>query len=574
MNRKIYRSEYPNYQFRRENYQSLNGVWDFIIDNDNKYCAEDVLKLKRWKKINVPFAPESKLSFIHHVDFIKHCYYKKTIKVKKDNQYLFLHFNACDYAATLYVNGIRVGQHIGGYTPFCFEISKYIIDGKNTILLEVIDENLTNQARGKQSYLKESFGCFYTRTTGIWQSVWFEKTPLLYIKSVKFTPINGKKAVHVDLTTNGYGKLNLSISYKSREITNVSYLCDRNLSVDIKLPERHLWDIKKGNLYDVKMTFEQDVVYSYFGLRFIEIKDNIIYLNKKPLFQRLVLDQGYYEDGIYTAKDVKQFKQDILRAKKLGFNGARLHQKVFEPNFLYECDKQGFLVWGEYASWCVDFSDCSYLNQYKQEWKEAILRDYSHPCIITWCPLNETWEVKNGTAIRDVNFLEEIYRLTKELDPTRPCIDASGGFHCNHTDIFDIHNYEYDCSFEKHIKDLRNGSITFDNAFALKKYNEPYKYKNQPIIISEFGGMKIKGFNGWGYNDISFEKKDFVSTYCKLVQMMINEKAISGFCYTQLYDVEQEQNGLYTYRRKNKLDKDDIKAIKQINSMKAIIERK
>lgn len=574
MKNKIYRNEYPNYQFRRENYQILNGLWDFIIDNDNKYSVKQILKRQRFKKINVPFAPEAKLSLINHKDFIKHCYYKKEIELVKDNNLSFINFNAVDYEATLYVNGIEIGTHKGGYTPFKFEISKYIINGKNSFILHVTDENLTNQARGKQSYLKDSFGCFYTRTTGIWQSVWLEKVPQAYIENVKFSAIKGKKAVNIDLNTNTFGTVNFLITYKNKEMANVTTTCNKHLNINVNLLEKHLWDINKGNLYDIKISFENDVVYSYFGLRFIDIKENILYLNNKPIFQRLVLDQGYYEDGIYTAKDVTEFKKDIMLAKRFGFNGARLHQKVFESNFLYECDKQGYIVWGEYPSWCIDFKDCSYLNQFKNEWKEEIERDYSHPCIITWCPLNETWEVNDGKNNRDANFLKEAYKFTKELDKTRPCVDASGGFHCNDTDIFDIHNYQWNEDFKKHIDALNNNEITFANALSPSKYNESYKYLNQPIIISEFGGMKLKNFaSGWGYNDVSLTNDEFVKTYTYLVDLMLNCNKIVGFCYTQLYDVEQEMNGLYTYKRKNKLSNEEVKAIKKANISKASVEK-
>lgn len=564
---------YPNPIFIRTNTNVINDGWYFSFDN------------KEYKNINVPFCPESKLSGIGHTDFIYHCFYKKVLMVKELKNETVIHFGAVDYRSTLYVNGKYVGSHVGGFTPFEFNITKYLQAGKNELLLEVFDNEQRNSPTGKQSHKRESFGCFYTRATGIWQNVWLENRPSEYIKSIKITPSLKNKTVAIEVITNGEGPLNIDIYYKDKLLNTLNKEISFKTTDVICLEEIHKWDIGIGELYDVKINFKDDIVYTYFGLRDVEYRGFDFYLNDKKVFQKLVLDQGYYPDGIYTAKDVKELENDIDIALDLGFNGARLHQKVFDPRFLYLADIKGYLVWGEYPSWGVDYSNLSFVGRYLQEWEEAVERDYSHPSIITWCPLNEVWGTwENNKEKRDVRFIELVYEFTKKIDPTRPCVDVSGGHHCATTDIFDFHCYENLQSIKKYLDE-----IEFDGKMAiplLYTEGENIKYNDgTPINFSEFGGIKfaltkdnnvgsinagpVESTSDWGYGEGETDSEAFIKRYEELVTLIYKYRKISGFCYTQLYDVEQECNGFYTYDRKPKLTKEQIERIKNINNIKS-----
>ena len=568
----INKLNYPNPIFIRKNTNIINDDWFFSFDN------------KLYKKINVPFCPESKLSGIGHTDFIYHCYYKKQLSIEKLSSEVVIHFGAVDYRSSLFVNGEYVGSHVGGYTPFEFNITKYLKVGENELLLEVFDNEQRHCPTGKQSHKKESFGCFYTRTTGIWQNVWIERRPKDYIKSIKITPSLKNASASIEVITNGEGTLNVYIYYKNHLVTSYSKDIKFKDITTVVLPEVHSWEISKGEIYDVKVTYQDDMVFTYFGLRDVEYRGFDFYLNNKKVLQKLVLDQGYYPDGIYTPKNVDELENDINIAIELGFNGARLHQKVFDPRFLYLADVKGYLVWGEYPSWGVDYSNLDFVGRYIQEWSEAVDRDYSHPSIITWCPLNEVWGTwENNKEKRDVRFVELVYEFTKKVDPSRPCVDVSGGHHSNKTDLFDFHCYEDIQSIKKYLDEIEfEGKMEIPLLYC---DDENIKYKDGvPVNFSEFGGIKftanednnvgsinvgpVEAKEDWGYGKGESDSEAFIRRYEELVNLIYKYNKISGFCYTQLYDVEQECNGFYTYDRKPKLTKDQIERIRNINNIK------
>ena len=332
----------------------------------------------------------------------------------------------------------------------------------------------------------------------------------------------------------------------------------------------------EGNLYDVKIKFGDDEVQSYFGFRIASYEGRKFMLNGKSVFQRLVLDQGYYEDGIYTAKDAAQFERDIALSKALGFNGARLHQKVFEQRFLYECDRAGYLVWCEFPSWGMKCDDIKALGAFVSQWCEVVEQYFNHPSIITWCPLNEAWsDLDNAKLVRDVRFVEAAYTVTKALDPTRPCVDASGGYHGRYTDIFDFHNYHSGDETVSYIEDIENtDTLTMDTVYAPDSAQERILYNcGLPLNASEYGGMSFTpACDGWGYRTIASEEL-FLKEYMQMTTAYLDCKKISGFCYTQLYDVEQEQNGLYSYARGKKFSDDVMKRIAECNTRVAAIEK-
>lgn len=299
------------------------------------------------------------------------------------------------------------------------------------------------------------------------------------------------------------------------------------------------------------------------------LREKTFCLNNKSIFGRYVLDQGFYLDGIYTAPSDDALKNDILYSLQLGFNGARPHEKVFEERYLYWADKLGYLVWGEFPNWGYMPTTMEALNKFLPEWMEAIDRDFNHPALIGWCPFNETWDIANRNGEIDVSqpreLIKTVYYITKAIDTTRPVIDTSGHFHVV-TDIFDLHNYTQDTEeFANDHSKIEEG-IIIDTTAKMPQFTNRQKYNNEPGGIS--WNMNSRD-DGWGYGDAPKTEEEFIDRYKKLTETLLFNKNICAFCYTQLYDVEQEVNGLLTYERKFKFNPDKIKSI---NIQKAAIE--
>ena len=387
------RNEYPNPQFERENWINLNGEWDFgFAFKGSKYkFSENDETAKRIRnegnythKINVPFCPESVLSGIGYTDFINLAWYRKKVNIEKNGKLVFLNIGAADYLTTVLVNGKTAGRHKGGYTSFSFDITSLVENGENEIFI-LCEDNVKNPlvCRGKQSERKKSHGCDYTRTTGIWQTVYIEYKPENYIKNIKIFPDINDCSVTVFAEFEGKSPFSCDVFFENKCVGSISRseVCGGRF-FEIPLSEKHLWEVGNGQLYAVTLHFGDDTVKSYFGLRSIRLDGFKFLLNGKSVFQRLVLDQGFYKDGIYTAPDEEAMINDINISLQCGFNGARLHQKVFEPRFLYHCDRLGYLVWGEYPSWGLDYSNPKSVDIFINEWREALERDFNHPSII------------------------------------------------------------------------------------------------------------------------------------------------------------------------------------------------
>ncbi len=560
----IPRMEHPQPQFEREAWENLNGIWEFEIDKSISGKDRGLQKADHLSsEITVPFCPESKLSGVGETDFLNCVWYKRKININKNDKRIILHIGACDYFTTVYVNGVEAGRHYGGYTSFEFDITELSNNGENTITVCAEDDTRSSkQTAGKQSVLNYSYGCFYTRTTGIWQTVWLEYIPETHIKSFKVYPDykNGKVILHT--LVNGNAELSAKVYYEGREVASAkSDNCGENADLTLELSEIHLWEVGAGRLYDLVLTYGEDTVKSYFGLRNVSIEGYKFLLNGKSVFQRTVLDQGFYPDGVYTAPTEEDMVNDIKISIAAGFNGARLHQKIFEPRFLYHCDRLGYMVWGEHGSWGIDHTDISNLSSFLREWQEALERDFNHPSIIGWCPFNETWDLYGRP--QDNRIIETVYRTTKLLDTTRPCIDTSGNYHTV-TDIFDFHDYEQNVEkFSKMTDDFMNDGILRDQ---IERSALSYRqiYRGEASFASEYGGIKWdmeKDSDSWGYGDAPTTEEEFIDRYRGLTEALLRNTKIIGFCYTQLYDVEQEKNGLYTYHREPKFDMDIIKAI-------------
>ncbi len=566
----IPRPEHPFPQMERENWLNINGEWQFEFDfgrsgRDRKLYQEKTFK----DKIIVPFCPESELSGVNYKDFIPAVWYKRNLSITEDNLRgrVLLHFGAVDYKAYIYINGEEVGTHKGGYSSFQFDITSYLIAGDNDLTVLAEDDSRSGlQPSGKQSGEYHSYGCLYTRTTGIWQTVWLEFVPECYIKSVRYYPNVTEGSLQLQGTVQGKGTFTAIAYYDGKICGEVSVKSEHgNINANLMLSEKYLWKVGEGNLYELQLIFEEDHVKSYFGLRELKMEGMKFLLNGESVFQRLVLDQGFYPDGIYTAPTEETLLRDIKLSMDMGFNGARLHEKVFEPRFLYHCDKLGYIVWGEHANWGLDLSNPNSLFSFLPEWLEVIERDFNHPSIIGWCPFNETWDYDGRKQLDDI--LRIVYQTTKQFDTTRPCIDTSGNFHVL-TDIYDLHNYEQDVEkFKAHYEALKTGGSFRDDQERRQHYTN-----GLPVFISEYGGIKWdpnETGEGWGYGEAPKTREEFLARYDGLTTALLENPNMFAFCYTQLYDVEQEKNGLYTYERQAKFDPS---VIKSINTKKAAIE--
>ena len=571
----IPRNEHPNPNFKRADYEILNGEWDFEFDFGNSGINREMFKNNSVfsKKITVPFCVESELSGIGYKDFIPAVWYRRKINITKEQleNRVFIIFGAVDFHAKLYVNEVEAGEHFGGYTSFRIELTDFLTEGENILTLYVEDDTRSfMQARGKQSEEFYSHGCDYTRTTGIWQTVYLEFVKNDYIKNFKVYPNieNATLTITADLV--GCGDFKATAFWDEKQVGFVeSKVLGQTVTVTLNLTEKHLWEVGKGGLYSLTLNFGDDEVTSYFGLREVSLSDGVCKINGKPVFQRLILDQGFYPDGIYTAPTKEALKNDILLSMKVGFNGARLHQKIFEPLFLHYCDELGYIVWGEHGNWGLNWTKFESLRYFLLEIEEEIERDFNHPSIIGWCPYNETWEIDR--AFQDADVLRIVYRTVKALDKTRPCIDTSGNYHVE-TDIFDIHDYEQDYKIFK-----ENYDKLFKENELYDRFPDKQQWKGEPVFMSEYGGIRVELSDenaentkeAWGYGNAARSLEEFYERYDGLTTALIDNPRMLGFCYTQLTDVEQELNGIYNYDRTEKFD---AERLYKINTKVAAIE--
>ena len=578
------RAEYPRPQFEREAWVNLNGEWSFTLDLSKSGQNRDFYNSKGFdSKIIVPFAPESKLSGIGHTDFINSVWYQRTIQIPAEwsGKNIKLNFGAVYYTSEYYIDGKFVGRHYGGSDSFSFDITEFVSDGKEHSLVVHAESDLRSgeQPGGKQSTLYHSHGCSYTRTTGIWQTVWMEAVDKCGLERVQVLTDIDQSQIVVTPTFYGYAtgnKFAISVKDGAKVVSKVEVAASQGMPVVVPVKKAKLWSPESPFLYDVVYEVLSadgkvlDKVDAYVGMRKIHIEGTKIMLNNKPYYQRLVLDQGFYPDGVWTAPSDEALKNDILMSKEAGFNGARLHQKVFEERFYYWADKLGYLVWGEMASWDKNTALVAAARNFISEWTNIVVRDRNHPALVTWTPFNEEWANPTNESGR---FLTDVYHITRQLDPSRPVNTVSGGLYVI-SDFCTSHSYE------------QNGEKLHNRLFDGEKFYQPqgpsaqqcgrainklYYDGDVPYIIDEFGGIKCAettpGGGSWGYGDAAKTKEDFYKRLESQVKAITDHSdKICGFCYTQLTDVEQEQNGVYYYNRENKFD---MKRIREIFQMKA-----
>jgi len=591
----IPRSEYPRPQFTRPEWLCLNGEWQFEIDHGDSGLERGLLERPLRDKIIVPFCPESSLSGIGYTDFMKAVWYRRSLTIPSEwaGKRILLHFQAVDYDTTVWVNGKEVGRHRGGFSPFTCDLSGIAEPGKEAVIvLRARDDHDQPQPRGKQSPRYANFSCLYTRTTGIWQMVWLEPVPEVYLLRPHITPDVANRQFHVEQPiSNNVAGTRLRITLRDeqgivdKKECSAEYDFSPMLTLTIPSERVRLWEPENAFLYDLDIQLLGrngeiiDHAVSYAGLRSIAIEGKAIKINGKPVFQRLVLDQGFYPDGILTAPSDDALRRDIELSLQAGFNGARLHQKVFEERFLYHADRLGYLVWGEFPDWgCSGFGPetdhqkpgATYITQ----WLEVIQRDYSHPSIIGWCPMNETWQVLTDriTVLDDV--MRGMFLAAKALDPTRPVLDTSGYSHrVPETDVYDCHDYDQNVeTFKARHQGVGEGK-PFYNQWGDKPISYPYRC--QPFFVSEFGGIwwnpdAKPGEDSWGYGERPKTIEEFYTRFEGMCNALLENPAMFGYCYTQLTDVFQEQNGIYKFDRMAKFD---INRLWKIQRQPAAIEK-
>jgi len=566
---------YPRPQLVRDRWLSLNGAWDFAIDSEAHWTLPNEVD---WSSaINVPFAAEAPASGVGDTSFFRACWYRRAITLpdSQPDTRLFLHFGAVDYCASVWVNGQLAGSHRGGYTPFSFDITP-LVSGSGSVEIIVRAEDDPQdlaKPRGKQDWQLHPHSIWYPRTTGIWQTVWIERVPMTSIGWITWTP-------NLERWEIGFGS---GLSGARREGLRLRVLlecCESVIADDtyrVVNGEVHrrialsdpgvddyrnelLWSPDSPTLITAKLELwgERgdliDRVSSYTALRSIATQRDRIVLNNRPYFLRMVLDQGYWPGGGQTAPSDAHLRTDIELAKRMGFNGVRKHQKLEDPRYLYWADTLGLLVWEEMPS-AYRFRPDS-VERVTAEWTAAIERDSSHPCIVAWVPINESWGVPNlPDNPPERHYVQALYHLTRTLDPTRPVI-GNDGWESVATDIVGIHDYDHD---PDRLQRRYHGDREVPRIFRRERPGGRLlvlggdTHADLPIVLSEFGGIALNPSGaGWGYSRAQ-TVEDFARQFEALMRAVHSVGLFSGFCYTQFADTYQEVNGLLTADRRSKI---------------------
>jgi hypothetical protein len=560
----IPRPEHPRPDSMRAEWLNLNGEWEFAETNEDE--APRFLGSEPYPdKIRVPFCRESELSGLGRKEFVKNVWYRRTFERPADwkSPRLRLHVGACDWRTEVWVNGEPAGHHTGGNVQFSFDITRLLKPGANTLIIHAFDDTTSGlQPLGKQSRRPESHGIFYTRTTGLWQTVWLEGVGATFIREFTVNPDPAGERLILNVALDGPAERMVlqaqAVSGGAEVATAQMPVQWRDNTLILPIPKPRLWSVQDPFLYDLSLSLLRgpelvDEVQSYFGMRRVSIEGAAILINGQPVFQRTVLDQGFYPDGVWTAPSDEALRRDIELSQACGFNGARLHQKVFEPRFLYWADKLGYLVWGEYPSFGADYANHAVNAPILDEWVEIVQRDRNHPAIIGWCPFNETEPLTGVLQAAAV-------RATRAIDPSRPIIESSGYAHIiPDPEVLDAHDYDQNPeSFRARWMEYFAGR----NGLQLPERYGISQGGMLPFFVSEYGGIgwNIEG-KGWGYGNTPENLEAFYARFQGLADAQLDNPNLFGLCYTQLTNVEQEQNGLYLYDRTPKFDNARLKAI-------------
>ncbi len=583
---------YPRPQLMRERWIDLQGTWDFAYDDDDQGVdahwerREHVFS----RSIIVPYPPESPASGIGDPSFHPIVWYRRSFQVAPEDrgERLLLHFGAVDYQADVWVNGQHVARHTGGHTPFTADITSVLVADQDQYVVVRVVDNPTDvaQPRGKQDWEEDPHRIWYNRTTGIWQPVWLEPVNETHISDVRWTPNlhRGLLGLVVNMRRGDTGpvKLRVQLSLEGRFLADNTYTVSRSqfqaemslAGLDLRTSrdmENILWSPEHPNLVDARLSLlvedgVVDDVQSYVGLRSVAAKDGYFQLNGRPYYLRLVLEQGYWPESHLAAPDTDALRREAEWIKELGFNGLRIHQKVEDPRFLYWCDRIGLLVWGEMAN-AYAFSPNA-VTALIAEWTEVLARDYSHPCIVTWVPLNESWGVPNlASDPVQRQYVNALYSLTKTLDPTRPVI-GNDGWEYLVGDMVGIHDYAFEAAVILERYGSRDALET--TAREIRPYYRSIllggeEMTGKPVLLTEYGGISYRPASGtrwFGYATVT-SAEELLAKYKELTDAILDCPTIVGFCYTQLTDTGQETNGILTATREPKLDPARVRMITQ-----------
>ena len=534
------RPEYPRPAFRRRDWVNLNGEWEFGAGDSEIFD----------RRIVVPFCPQSELSGLGVRVPGDVVWYRRRFDAP-DSARLLLHFGAVDYRATVWVNGEQVAAHEGGHTPFSADISRFAGRSDNVVVVRAEDP-LSDQTipRGKQYWKESSEGIFYTATTGIWQTVWLEPMPERSIQRMRLVPSFDDASVEVEVAA--AGPVDVVVTFDEAVVGRWRGSDHGRIALDRVMH----WSPEAPHLYqvDASLLDGTDRATTYFGLRKVETRDGRFWLNGTPYIQRLVLDQGYFPGGLLTAGTDVELRRDIELAKAMGFNGARKHQKVEDPRWLYWADTLGFLVWAEMANFHQHSLEAE--RRLIAEWREAVLRDREHASIVAWVPMNESFGLGPSPPAA---FLNHLYELTHALDGTRPVMSNDGWEHAI-SDMCTLHDYGSAGELAERYRTAE--SALAPDARPHPAYLPGYRRQGEPVIVSEFGGVALAGSGGFGWSEAEGAQA-LLKTYEKMVEALMAPGPVEGFCYTQLTDVEQEKNGLLTSTRQPKLDAETVRPVTQ-----------
>lgn len=529
---------YPRPNLWREGWTSLDGEWDFGAG------AEPVFD----RTINVPFCPESKLSGIgERVGDV--VWYRRRFDPPKGDRVL-LHFGAVDYWATVWVNDVEVVRHEGGHTPFTADITHALRAQDNVVVVRA-EDSLTDKTipRGKQYWKEEPEGIFYTATTGIWQTVWLEPLPARDVTHAELTPDLAHRFVDFRVDAGAV----IVVRFDGDVVGRSAGEPIGRIALERVEP----WHPESPRLYEVEITYRGDRVETYFGLRSVEVRDGRFWLNGEPFTQRLVLDQGYFPNGLLTAPDPDDLRHDVELAKAMGFNGARKHQKAEDPRWLYWADRLGFVVWSEMPSFYEYTPKAE--HRLLTEWSELVHRNRQHPCVVAWVGANESFGLDGIAPEARALVTERLYRFTHAMDSSRPVVSNDGWEH-SLSDLCTVHDYSAPPDLGSRYRSLETAIDGSAAGHAI--YDPGFAYRGQPVIVSEFGGLRVAGTGGWGWLEVK-DGDEFVRAYAALIEALMEPGPVEGFCYTQLTDVQQEQNGLLTADRMPKVDLELLRPLTQ-----------
>jgi len=578
---------YPRPQLVRQQWTSLDGDWEFEHDDDDQGLTE------RWfadrtlaRVIRVPFAPESEASGVAETGFHRVVWYRREqpIEVPGDDSRVLLHFGAVDHSCRVWVNGVEVGSHVGGQTPFSFDITDVLEAGRSAVVVVRAhdDPHDLELPRGKQDWQLDPHVIWYTRTTGIWQTVWLELVPVVAVSDISWTTdlVSGSVTAEVTLSAPTSGSVDVALALRGDEIGNARVRMTGARAIVVLHPEglrpgqareAMLWSPENPVLIDatVQLLVDDrivDQVTSYLGARSVGVADGTFQLNGVPYFVRAVLEQGLWPTSLLTAPDDDARRREIELIKELGFNTARIHQKVEDPRFLYWADRLGLLIWGETAA-AYDFTPRA-VELLTTEWMRIVARDRSHPSIVTWVPVNESWGVQDiARSEQQRQYVRSLAALTRALDPSRPVVSNDGWEHVD-SDIFTVHDYTTDpvqlaerYASRADVRLLTDSMGPQDRVLSLSaELSAGVRMGEVPVMVSEFGGISFSAAGTWGYATVDSDT-GYRDLLAGLFAAVGDRSGVAGFCYTQLTDTMQEANGLLTADRAPKLPMDVLRSI-------------